>query len=50
MHVTLPYVRKLADLGFRETVQDNPPEDKGVNTYKGDLTCQGVAETFGLRC
>jgi alanine dehydrogenase len=47
-NVTLPYAIELADYGFTEAVQRNPALAKGVNVYAGHITCQGVAEAFGL--
>lgn len=46
---TLPYIIKLAEKGFVKAVKTDPALAKGVNTYKGYLTYQGVAEAFGLK-
>jgi alanine dehydrogenase len=46
-NATLPYVAKLAKLGFIEAVKQVPELAKGVNTYKGKVTYQRVAEAFG---
>lgn len=45
-NVTMPYVSKLADLGFQEAVRQDVALSKGVNTFKGHITCQAVADTF----
>jgi len=47
-NVTEPYALRLADLGFARAVQADPALAKGVNTYCGHITCQAVAEAFGL--
>ena len=47
-NVTLPYALKLANLGFVEAVKSDPALAKGVNVYKGHVTCEGVAKAHGL--
>ncbi|NPA05899.1 MAG: alanine dehydrogenase [Chloroflexi bacterium] len=47
-NATLPYALKLADLGFKEAVTQDPALARGVNTYKGHLTHPAVAEAFNL--
>jgi len=42
-NVTLPYALKLANLGFREAVRQNPDIFQGVNTFQGHITCEPVA-------
>ncbi|MGH9476051.1 MAG: alanine dehydrogenase [Terriglobales bacterium] len=42
-NATFPYVRKLADQGFAASVRTDPALASGVNTFKGALTCEGVA-------
>lgn len=44
-NATLAYITELANKGFEEAVKSNPAIHKGVNTYKGQLTNEGVAET-----
>lgn len=44
---TLPYVIKLADKGLMALQQD-PGFAKALNTHKGYITCQPVAETYAL--
>jgi len=44
---TLPYLLRLAEHGLRVLPQD-PALLKGLNTYAGKLTYQGVAEAFGM--
>lgn len=45
--VTLPYVLKLANFGFKEAVLGNEALYKGVNTYGGYVTYKEVADSFG---
>ena len=45
---TLPYVVRLADLGFEKAVLTDAALAKGVNVYRGQVTYPGVAQAFGL--
>ena len=47
-NATLPYAVTLAEKGWRRAAQDDPGIGKGVNMVAGQITCQGVAEAFGL--
>ena len=47
--VTLPYIIKLANLGWRRAVKEDPSLVKGVNIAEGRVTHAGVAKAFGLR-
>jgi alanine dehydrogenase len=47
-HATLPYVTKLAHQGIGALRQD-PGFGKGVNTYRGYLTEEPVADAIGLQ-
>jgi alanine dehydrogenase len=49
-NATLPYALRLANLGFVEAMKSNAALAKGVNTYKGNVTCNGVANAHGLEC
>jgi alanine dehydrogenase len=49
-NATLRYAVKLADLGFVEAVKSDIALAKGVNTYAGHVTCDGVAIAHGLEC
>jgi len=46
---TLPYAIKLAAKGL-DALRDDHSLALGLNTYKGYLTCQGVADAFALPC
>ena len=45
-NATLPYVMKLAQHGLA-AVKCDPGFREGVNTYRGQVTCAGVAESQG---
>nr|MBC7244531.1 alanine dehydrogenase [Chloroflexota bacterium] len=47
-NATLPYALKLANRGFLNAIKENAALAKGVNTYKGHITYQAVAEAFGM--
>lgn len=49
-NATLPYVRTLADSGWRRAAQEDPGLGAGVNIADGVITWPGVAEAFGLPC
>ncbi|WP_420237560.1 alanine dehydrogenase [Telmatobacter bradus] len=44
-NATLPYVLRLARLGARQALQQDPGLAEGLNTWLGQLTCRGVAES-----
>ena len=46
-NVTLPYALSLANKGVLKAVQDDPGLLLGVNTYKGHITYEAVAESQG---
>ena len=47
-NATIPYVRKIAVLGLKDAIEENPLLKGGVNTYAGHITCQPVAESQKL--
>ena len=47
---TLPLLIKLADQGYKKTLQENKNYLAGLNIYKGQITYQGVSDAFGLKC
>ncbi|MFQ6605816.1 MAG: alanine dehydrogenase [Fidelibacterota bacterium] len=47
-NATTPYLLKLADQGIVKALTNDPALLQGLNTYKGQITCQAVAEAFGL--
>ncbi len=48
-NATYTYALKLANMGFKKAVLSDPALAKGVNTYKGHVTYQAVAETFKMK-
>ncbi len=49
-NVTLGYGLMIADKGLEAAISDDPALMKGLNTFDGQVTCQGVAEAFGMDC
>lgn len=47
--VTLPYALQLANKGFAEAIKGDKALALGVNTYKGHVTYDHVAEAFGYK-
>lgn len=48
-NATLPYAVKIANLGLVAAAKKDAALAKGVNTYKGKLINEAVAEALGLR-
>ncbi|MEX0935766.1 MAG: alanine dehydrogenase, partial [Gemmatimonadota bacterium] len=46
-NATLPYVRRLADQGWREACRHSAPLCSGLNVAAGEIVHAGVAEAFG---
>ena len=46
--VTLPYALRLADSGVVDAVRGDAALAAGVNVWKGTLTCEAVAHSFGM--
>jgi alanine dehydrogenase len=49
-NATLPYALKLANLGYKEALTQDPALMKGLNVYLGKLACRPVAEAQGIEC
>lgn len=47
-NATLPYIIKLANLGYQRALSQDPGFLKGLNVIHGKVTCQQVAENFNL--
>jgi len=47
-NATLPYIMKLAEGGITPTIRREPALGKGVTIYKGKITYEAVANTFGM--
>jgi alanine dehydrogenase len=48
-NATFPYLLDLANHGLERAVDQNPALRAGVNTYQGQVTHPGVAESQGRR-
>jgi alanine dehydrogenase len=46
-NATFPYVLRLAQLGAAAAIKVDPGICEGVNTYAGELTYKGVAQSHG---
>jgi len=47
-NATLAYGLEIADKGAVKSMKENPALAKGLNTYQGKITHEGVANAFGL--
>ncbi|MDO5494893.1 MAG: alanine dehydrogenase [bacterium] len=47
-NATVPYVVRIAEMGWREAMRQDPALAAGLNTFAGEVTHPGVAEAFGL--
>lgn len=45
---TLPLLLRLADQGYKKTLQENKNFLAGLNVYKGKITYKGVSDAFNL--
>ena len=45
---TLPLLLKLADQGYKKTLQENENYLAGLNVYRGKITFKGVSDAFDL--
>ncbi len=46
---TLPYLVKLADKGYKKTLEEDKNFLAGLNIYKGQVTYKAVADVFGYK-
>lgn len=47
-NATLPYAVEIADKGWQTAARTNAGICDGLNVVKGEVTCAGVAEAFGM--
>jgi len=47
-NATIPYARKIADLGFEQAMRKLPALRPGLNTWRGEVTCRAVAEAHNM--
>ncbi len=48
-NATFPYLLELANKGLEKAIADHPSIKLGLNTYRGEVTHPGVAESQSLR-
>lgn len=48
INTTLPYVKALANLGWKTAMQNDPLLAQGLNVHQGQVICPAVAEAHGL--
>jgi alanine dehydrogenase len=46
-NTTRPYARKIADMGLKEAVRQDPALARGLNTFGGHVTYEAVARDLG---
>ena len=49
-NVNLPYALEIANLGIERAACKDLGLAKGINVYKGEITCPGVAESMNRPC
>jgi alanine dehydrogenase len=49
-NATLPYAIALAEKGWKKACLDDKALKLGVNAVDGNITYQGVADAFGMKC
>ncbi len=47
-NVTLPYILKLANKGWKDAMRENPALLKGLNIANGKITFKAIADAFNL--
>jgi alanine dehydrogenase len=47
-NATFTYVLAIADKGWQKAMKSDPALRKGLNLYDGKITCDAVAESFGV--
>jgi alanine dehydrogenase len=48
-NATFPYVLALANKGLKKALTENTALKRGLNVHKGQLTCEEVANAFGMK-
>lgn len=49
-NATLPFALELAGRGYLNAILNNRALARGVNTFKGKLTCRAVGESLNMEC
>jgi len=47
-NMTIPYVLKIANKGYKDALREDPTLARGLNVINGKLTCRAVAEAHNL--
>jgi len=47
-NTTFPYVEAIAELGVEEAVRCDVALSQGANVWRGEIVCEGVADSLGL--
>ncbi len=47
-NVTLPFILNLANKGYKQALADDPHLLSGLNVYRGQVTCESVANNLGF--
>ena len=47
-NATTPYMRRIASLGYKQALQQDPGLLEGLNVINGTVTHTGISEVFGL--
>ena len=47
-NVTLPYVLKIANKGYKDALREDPALARGLNVINGKVTCGEIAKTHSL--
>ena len=47
-NATLPYAAEIAGKGWKDAMRENPEIRLGANVVAGRITCEGVADAFGM--
>jgi len=49
-NTTLPFVERMAMAGVADALRADPALAMGVNVWRGEIVCEGVAESLGIPC
>jgi alanine dehydrogenase len=49
-NTTLPFVEHMAATGVADAIRMDPALAMGVNVWRGEVVCEGVAESLGVPC
>lgn len=47
-NTTLPFLQEMAERGVEQAVREDAALARGVNVWRGELVCEGAAESLGL--